>query len=527
MNAILQTLSPASSREIGLKRLAITLALFKDYIAIQKGAYLLDSGKLSEVLMEDLLTKVGPWGKLKTLGHRYPNHPAIDLVSADGKIGIQVTSSSSLAKIKDTIEKFLNLNDQPEELFVLMICGREKSYGKASINKSLGASNLKFDPDKNVLTLPDIYNYAAHKPAAVIEDIVQKLEEELSGRAMQLLQRFNASADRVLKVLTVHGASPPLINEMLGLDPSTDVAEVLPPHRLQPLLTSRSYELIAKTFNVPVDWLSNKNDLLAKKYESSQWRGEGVVSDLIAGLLIKHKSVHFKIVLPMEPGGASNDTHTPVLVFYEAKGENGKVCGHLGIQAWNVPHHRKAALYLGTVVRHLNLTEGLPIGVSWWHWPRELIMETTSDLLLVEALQHAPKLNIDETLVIDMEEGKWRFAMEPLLEKEFNESYAPTVKEQVLRRQKQVLHKDSLGELFAEEIARFSLPPLKKRKARVFGREAFAIAKKCKKKVCFVDNLGKVSRMSVEEARKKMDEAPAINAKGNLAKLVYIDVRPG
>lgn len=137
MTKTLPALSIDLSRKGGLDRLAIALALFKDYISIQKGAAHLDSSKLAEGLVKDLLNLLGPWGAFKTLDHEYTNHPAIDLLSLDGDVGVQVTSSSSLTKVTETIEKFHRLNVPPKQLYILMICGRAKSYGNRLIGNGL------------------------------------------------------------------------------------------------------------------------------------------------------------------------------------------------------------------------------------------------------------------------------------------------------------------------------------------------------------------------------------------------------
>lgn len=525
MTKSLPALSGDLSKKGWLDRLAISLALFKDYISIQKGAVHLDSSKLAEGLMEDLLTLVGPWGPFKTLDHEYTNHPAIDLLSLDGGVGVQVTSSSSLTKVTETIEKFHKLSGPPTELYILMICGRAKSYSKRSIEKALKNSTTKFDPDRNILTLPDIYNFAVRKRVGQISKAVQRLEEEMSSRALQLLQRFNASADRVLQVMTAHEVSPAKIIELLELDSSTDVDAVYSAHSLQPLLKPSAYEAIAAAFNVPTEWLSGQRDWLADRYGSSEWRSEGCVSGLIERLLASYKSVRFKIVLPMEPGGMEEDINTPVLVFFEADSKYGKVYGHLGIQPWDIDHHCKAALYLGTVVRHLSLTEGLAVSVSWWQWPRDRIMATTTDLLLAEAVQQEPRVHLDETQLIDYMKGKWRFAMNPELDADFNESYAPAVQKHVLRCLEQARRKDYIKELISEAMSELTLPPPQKRVARVFGHEAYAIAKRCRKKVSFVDGNGKVTRVSVKAARELMGQTPAMGEQGQVVKMVFVDVR--
>jgi len=508
-----------------LDRLAITLALYKDYVSIQKGASHLDSSKLAEGLIEDLLTLVSPWGKFKNLNHEYLNYPAIDLISLDEAIGVQVTSSSSLEKVTETIRKFQKLKSPPANLYILMICGRAKAYSTSSIKKSLLTSTIKFDPDENILTLDNLYKWAERSTVDEIERAVQRLESEVSSRAVQLLQRFNASADRVLQLFNAHALSPAKMVELLGLSSPSNVEEIVSAHTLQALLTPDAYNTIATAFHVPKGWLNGEHNHLAEVYDSSRWRASGDVSQIILDLLSLYKNIQFKIVLPMEPDGMDKDGHTPVLVFYQAESKHGKIFGHLGIQPWDVDNYTKAALYLGTILRHLALAERLPLGVSWWQWPRDRILATTTETLLAEAVQSKPRVRIDETRLIDFEAGTWRFSMEPKLDKEFNEVYLPAVRDSVLKGLKLAEYRDILDEFIAEAISRFKLPPPKKRVARVFGREAYAIAKACRGKVCYVDRSGKISNISVSKAQRLMNESPILDDEGHALKMVFVDTR--
>lgn len=123
----------------------------------------------------------------------------------------------------------------------------------AGSDPGLGNSTTKFDPGSNILTLPDIYRFAEQKSVGQVSKAVQRLEEELSSRALQLLQRFNASADRVLQVITAHEVSPAAVIQLLGLDSSTEVDAIYSAHSLQPLLKPIAYEAIAVALCAPTN----------------------------------------------------------------------------------------------------------------------------------------------------------------------------------------------------------------------------------------------------------------------------------
>jgi len=525
------------SKKANLERLVLALAVFKDYVSIQNGAFLFDSNKLAEGLMKDLLSLIGPWGPMKDLNFERENQPAIDLVSIDGKVGIQVTSTSTAAKVKDTIRKFGVLEQPPEELFFVMICGRQKSYPEESIKKVVAGTALSFDPDKNILDLSGLYKLASAASPDNLKSAVRRLEQELSSRAIKLLQRFNASADRVLQVLTSHKVSPAGMIELLDLDSKTPPELLATSETLQPLLVSdRCYESLAEAFNVPADWLRGDAVPLAQRSGPSVWRSNGSVGGLLADLLTRYNSVRFHIVLPddlmepflsAKPRGADEppDLETPVLVFYEAQEGHGKVFGHLGIQPWHIVHHRKAALFLGTILRDLSLKSIASVGVCWWSWPRERIDATVTDVLLVEAKDQNPFALIDETDAITPVPGGWSFVHEPGLDHEFNETYAPFVRQAVKKALEAKTRKSIIDEMGREFMAKFMLSDPEPGVARVFFSSAYDIALACGTGVSFVDEKGRVSQKSVAEAKLMMEVTPVLDDEDRPVRLVFIDVR--
>ncbi len=60
------------------------------------------------------------------------NFPAIDLADFTNRVAIQVTSTSSLEKIKSTLETFgrHNLQEQFDVLYIYIITEKREQYGK-------------------------------------------------------------------------------------------------------------------------------------------------------------------------------------------------------------------------------------------------------------------------------------------------------------------------------------------------------------------------------------------------------------
>jgi hypothetical protein len=81
------------------------LTYIKTKVEIDNGLGLLDINKLSENIFMHLLNSVYDWS-LINLNTQFENYPAIDLVDDKNQIVIQVTSTKTSKKIKETIEKY-------------------------------------------------------------------------------------------------------------------------------------------------------------------------------------------------------------------------------------------------------------------------------------------------------------------------------------------------------------------------------------------------------------------------------------
>ena len=528
------------SKKAALDRLALALAIFKDYVAIQNGAFLFDSTRLAEGLMSNLLSLLCDWGTLKHLDNIIQNHPAIDLLSEDESIGVQVTSTRTIDKVKSTIEKFVSLPNPPQELYIVMICGRQDSYSEESIAKSLGASCLKFDADKNILDLGHIHKAASTRDAECIEKAVARLEAELGKRAVTLLSRFNKSADRVLRVLTSHDLRPTSIAQALAVSPTVPRLALATSQGLQPYLTTETCNAIAEEFNVPADWVTGRSDLIGSYFSGSPWRGIGSVKSLLQNIFERYDGAKFSIVLPDDIGDPfqkTSDEHrsiefgsppsdVPVLIYYQAKGKYSDVYVHLGIQPWNILHHKKAAIFLGTALRDLSLAGLGKFQVIWRLWPRELIFATRSEMLLSELISEQTGSQLDETDAITIEGGQWKFADHNEFEDEFNAEFILAIRGWISTVQDTKRQRNWLADLTAELKTKRKIPNPASGTSRIYGGTACDIAESCKASVFCANENGEVSDIAIADARKLIESQIAHDGYGFPPKIIFIDVQP-
>ncbi|MEM5386351.1 SMEK domain-containing protein [Paraburkholderia phymatum] len=528
------------SRNAVLDRLALALSIFKDYVQIKNGGFLFDSSRLAETLMCDLLSDLCGWGPFSNLNMENPNHAAIDLLSLDGKTGVQVTSTRGIEKVKDAIEKFVALDPKPEKLYIVMLCGRQDSYSEESIGKSLGSSGLDFTVGKNILDLGGLFNIAQSRSEARIGDAVARLEKELGQRACGLLSGFDRTADRVLRILTSHDLPPSSIVQALRVDPGVPRAALTTAHGLHPYLTSETCEAISREFNVPLDWLNGSSERIGEYFDSSRWRSLGNVKSLLRDILDRYGGARFIFVLPDDienPFQAGNnkpcgytvcnfDIETPVLVFYEAQGRFSNVFVHLGIQPWCVPHHRKAAIFLGTVLRDLALQSLGNFGARWVLWPRERILATQQECLLSEIADEPVGVPLDETDAVTIVDGQWHFVDCIDWEEEFNDEFVPAVRNLVESARDDGYTESILAQIIAEHAIVQRIPRPVTGTSRLFGAQACELAEMCDVPVWCADAQGLVQKMPVADARKAIAEQMVAEQNDVASLVVFLDVCP-
>ena len=67
-----------------------------------------DTHKVAENVICGLLRELCDWPDLHNLNTEQANFPGIDLADDNARVAIQVTATADIAKIKHTIEKFVN-----------------------------------------------------------------------------------------------------------------------------------------------------------------------------------------------------------------------------------------------------------------------------------------------------------------------------------------------------------------------------------------------------------------------------------
>lgn len=142
--------------------------------------------------------------ELKNLNEGQANFPGIDLGDIKNRVAIQVTSDTSLEKIKHTIELFVKEEffQRFDRLLIFMIQGKQKTYSVDAIQQAC-EDKLKFNISEDIIDLNDLLKYVKGKEAEDLHQIlilfenetgyVEKTKETLSAKTGS--ESFSAPTD--------------------------------------------------------------------------------------------------------------------------------------------------------------------------------------------------------------------------------------------------------------------------------------------------------------------------------------------
>ena len=116
------------------------------------------------------------------------NYPGIDLADDQARIAVQVTSTSSLGKIKDSISTSLKykLNEKYDRLIVFILTKKQTSYSQTAIDQITNNVFL-FDVARDVMDYSDL----AVKAANVSPQILTKAVSILRSYTRRLSENTN------------------------------------------------------------------------------------------------------------------------------------------------------------------------------------------------------------------------------------------------------------------------------------------------------------------------------------------------
>ena len=100
---------------------------------------------------------------LENLNRKHRNFPGIDLGDQHDRVAYQVSSTTTLKKVKKTVGQFRDKDymNSFDELFILMLLPKQKSYSQDSIN-IIVPDGFVFDVKRHIIDLSDVVREISH-----------------------------------------------------------------------------------------------------------------------------------------------------------------------------------------------------------------------------------------------------------------------------------------------------------------------------------------------------------------------------
>ena len=117
---------------------------------------------------------------LINLNRKRKNYPGIDLGDDHDRVAFQITSTTTLDKVKSTVQQFMDraYYNSFDELYVLMLTPKQSSYRQAAIDGLL-TDQLSFNCKKHIIDLGDLLREVSALRVTAQERILREFEHIL------------------------------------------------------------------------------------------------------------------------------------------------------------------------------------------------------------------------------------------------------------------------------------------------------------------------------------------------------------
>lgn len=117
---------------------------------------------------------------LVNLNRKQKNYPGIDLGDDHDRVAFQITSTTTLDKVKATVRQFMDRTyyNTFDELFILMLARKQASYSQASVNELL-TDRFAFNSKKHIIDLGDLLGQVSGLRLAAQERVLAEFKHIL------------------------------------------------------------------------------------------------------------------------------------------------------------------------------------------------------------------------------------------------------------------------------------------------------------------------------------------------------------
>ncbi|MGZ8159999.1 MAG: SMEK domain-containing protein [Methylobacter sp.] len=154
------------------------LAILVNKVEGATAMQLYDLNRLAENVVLGLFQEILNLPQLRNLNAtERESFPGIDLADDTERLAVQVTATTSLEKIKDTLSTFQrhNLNKSYDRLVVYVLTHRQNTYSQSSIN-AVVRGRFNFNAKDDIFDFRYLLKKAAHLPPAKVKAAVEVLK---------------------------------------------------------------------------------------------------------------------------------------------------------------------------------------------------------------------------------------------------------------------------------------------------------------------------------------------------------------
>ena len=166
-------------------RIKTLLSQFRKEVECSTATGTTDINVESENLLQQLLPEIYGHTDLRNLNlSEGSNFPAIDLGDDEERIAYQITSTPSIQKIKDTLQKFVNheLYTKYDRLIIYVLTEKQKTYQDKGLGEIIQGL-FSFDIKNDVLDYRDLLNEISGFPEPKLRKVQEILEQQFGDES--------------------------------------------------------------------------------------------------------------------------------------------------------------------------------------------------------------------------------------------------------------------------------------------------------------------------------------------------------
>ncbi|HVQ37743.1 MAG TPA: SMEK domain-containing protein [Pyrinomonadaceae bacterium] len=165
-----------------IDRIIELFLIFRREIDAHNRVGLFDKNRLAEDVLVPILRDVFESPFLRNLNHEQNNYPGLDLGDDQSMLAFQITSESSIEKIKDTLRIFVEQKHylRYKTVYVYVLTQKQKKYGKKAL-KTILNGHLQFDPDEHVIDSWSLTRRIEKLDYQIVRRIEETLEVHFSN----------------------------------------------------------------------------------------------------------------------------------------------------------------------------------------------------------------------------------------------------------------------------------------------------------------------------------------------------------